>query len=95
VVFLDQPPTAHIWVVCALFVLVAPPAAFVPALVVVGLTLVGGVYFAYMMEIADPAGAGVGTFYRGFPDRAGPDWSVTARRHLDLFIRGLRMDGSA
>jgi AcrR family transcriptional regulator len=25
----------------------------------------------------------------------GADWSVTARRHLELFIRGLRIDGSA
>jgi AcrR family transcriptional regulator len=25
----------------------------------------------------------------------GPDWSVTARRHLDLFMRGTRANGSA
>jgi amino acid transporter len=40
---------ALIWVVAALFVLVTPKSNFVPALVVVGLILVGGLYFAYMM----------------------------------------------
>lgn len=40
---------ALIWVGFALFTLVTPPAAFVPALVDVGLILIGGVYFAYMM----------------------------------------------
>jgi amino acid transporter len=40
---------ALVWVAAALFVLVTPKSNFVPALVVVGLILVGGVYFAYMM----------------------------------------------
>ena len=40
---------ALIWVVAALFVLVTPTSDFVPTLVVVGLILAGGVYFAYMM----------------------------------------------
>lgn len=40
---------ALIWVAAALFVLVTPKSNFVPVLVVVGLILVGGVYFAYMM----------------------------------------------
>jgi amino acid transporter len=40
---------ALIWVAAALFVLVTPKSNFVPALVVVGLILVGGLYFAYMM----------------------------------------------
>jgi amino acid transporter len=40
---------ALIWVAAALFVLVTPKSNFVPALVVVGLILVGGMYFAYMM----------------------------------------------
>jgi amino acid transporter len=50
---------ALIWVVAALFVLVTPKDAFVPTLVVVGLILVGGIYFAYMMifnrEVLDTA----------------------------------------
>ena len=40
---------ALIWVIAALFVLVTPEDAFVPALVVLGLILVGGIYFAKMM----------------------------------------------
>ena len=40
----------------ALFVLVTPESSFVPDLVVVGLILVGGIYFAYMM-IFNPRGA--------------------------------------
>jgi amino acid transporter len=40
---------ALIWVAAALFVLVTPKSNFVPVLVVVGLILVGGMYFAYMM----------------------------------------------
>jgi amino acid transporter len=40
---------ALIWVAAALFVLVTPKSNFVPALVVVGLILGGGLYFAYMM----------------------------------------------
>ena len=40
---------ALIWVAFALFALVTPPAAFVPTLVVVGLILLGGTYFAYML----------------------------------------------
>jgi amino acid transporter len=40
---------ALIWVAAALFVLVTPKSNFVPVLVVVGLILLGGLYFAYMM----------------------------------------------
>lgn len=40
---------ALVWVVGALFVLVTPASNLVPTLVVVGLILVGGLYFAYMM----------------------------------------------
>jgi amino acid transporter len=40
---------ALIWVAAALFVLVTPKSNFIPALVVVGLILVGGIYFAYML----------------------------------------------
>jgi amino acid transporter len=40
---------ALIWVAAAVFVLVTPTSNFVPALVVVGLILAGGVYFAYLM----------------------------------------------
>ncbi len=40
---------ALIWVGFAVFVLVTPPTAFVPAMVDVGLLLIGGVYFGYMM----------------------------------------------
>jgi amino acid transporter len=40
---------ALIWVACALFVLVTPSDALVPNLIVVGLILAGGVYFAKMM----------------------------------------------
>jgi amino acid transporter len=40
---------ALIWVACALFVLVTPSTATVPALVVLGLILAGGIYFAYML----------------------------------------------
>ncbi|QWT23128.1 amino acid permease [Subtercola sp. PAMC28395] len=37
------------WVALVLFVLVTPPDALVPALVVLGLILAGGVYFAWLM----------------------------------------------
>ena len=40
---------ALIWVVAALIFLVTPGDAIVPALVVLGLILAGGIYFAYMM----------------------------------------------
>ena len=40
---------ALIWVAAALFVLVTPKSNFIPVLVVVGLILVGGMYFAYML----------------------------------------------
>jgi amino acid transporter len=39
---------ALVWSVIALFVLVSPAEALVPVLIVVGLLLVGGVYFAYL-----------------------------------------------
>ena len=39
---------ALLWCLFALFVLVTPAEAFVPVLIVVGLLLVGGVYFAYL-----------------------------------------------
>jgi hypothetical protein len=42
-------PRRATWVAAALFVLVTPTSNAVPALVVVGLILVGGLYFAYMM----------------------------------------------
>jgi amino acid transporter len=49
---------ALIWVVFAVFVLVTPPAAFVSVMVDVGLLLLGGVYFAYMLifhrEVLEP-----------------------------------------
>ncbi|MGR7025659.1 APC family permease [Geodermatophilus sp. URMC 62] len=54
---------ALIWVACALFVLVTPGDAFVPNLIVVGLILAGGIYFAKMMIFnrealdAEPAGS--------------------------------------
>jgi amino acid transporter len=50
------------WVACALFVLVTPRDALVPILIVVGLILAGGIYFAKMMIFnrelldAEPAG---------------------------------------
>jgi amino acid transporter len=53
---------ALIWVACALFVLVTPRDALVPILIVVGLILAGGIYFAKMMIFnrklldAEPAG---------------------------------------
>lgn len=40
---------AVIWVAFVLFVLVTPEAAFVPVLIVLGLILAGGVYFATML----------------------------------------------
>jgi amino acid transporter len=40
---------AMIWVAFVLFVLVTPKAAFVPVLIVLGLILAGGVYFATML----------------------------------------------
>jgi xanthosine utilization system XapX-like protein len=39
---------ALVWCLFALFVLVAPAAALIPVLIVVGLLLIGGVYFAYL-----------------------------------------------
>jgi amino acid transporter len=53
---------ALMWVACALFVLVTPRDALVPILIVVGLILAGGIYFAKMMIFnrealdAEPAG---------------------------------------
>jgi amino acid transporter len=50
------------WVACALFVLVTPRDALAPILIVVGLILAGGIYFAKMMIFnrelldAEPAG---------------------------------------
>jgi amino acid transporter len=40
---------ALVWVAFAIFTLVTPEAAFVPTLVVLGIVLTGGIYFAYMM----------------------------------------------
>ncbi|MEF2979307.1 APC family permease [Subtercola sp. YIM 133946] len=40
---------ALVWVALVLFVLVTPPDAFVPSLVVLGLLLAGAVYFAWLM----------------------------------------------
>jgi len=40
---------ALVWVAVSLFVLVTPPESFVPDLIVVGLILAGGVYFAKML----------------------------------------------
>lgn len=40
---------ALVWLIGALFVLVTPPAAFVPVLIVVGLLAVGGVYFVCLL----------------------------------------------
>jgi L-asparagine transporter-like permease len=40
---------ALIWEVVVLFVLVTPGDATIPALIVLGLILTGGVYFAYML----------------------------------------------
>jgi hypothetical protein len=45
---------ALVWCLSALFVLVAPAQALVPGLIVVGLLLAGGVYFAYMW-VRNPA----------------------------------------
>jgi amino acid transporter len=53
---------ALVWVACALFVLVTPADALVPNLIVAGLILAGGVYFAKMMIVnrqvldAEPSG---------------------------------------
>jgi amino acid transporter len=56
---------ALIWVVFAVFVLVTPPAAFVSVMVDVGLLLLGGVYFAYMLifhrEVLEPDPVGTVT----------------------------------
>jgi amino acid transporter len=40
---------ALIWVAFALFVLVTPESAFIPTVLVLGLILVGGAYFAYLL----------------------------------------------
>ncbi|NTY62312.1 amino acid permease [Mycolicibacterium sphagni] len=42
---------ALVWVAFAIFVLISPRDARVPGLVVLGLMLVGGLYFAYMMIV--------------------------------------------
>lgn len=53
---------ALVWVAGVLFVLVTPPDAFVPSLVVLGLLLCGSVYFAWLMifrrsaMVTEPAG---------------------------------------
>jgi amino acid transporter len=39
---------ALLWCICALFVLVAPAEALIPLVIVVGLLLIGGGYFAYL-----------------------------------------------
>jgi amino acid transporter len=41
--------TALVWLLGATFVLVTPPEAFVPVLIVLGLMLVGGLYFVGML----------------------------------------------
>jgi Flp pilus assembly protein protease CpaA len=38
-----------VWLLGATFVLVTPPEAFVPVLIVLGLMLVGGLYFVGML----------------------------------------------
>jgi xanthine/uracil/vitamin C permease (AzgA family) len=49
---------ALIWVVAAVFVLITPSSAAIPALVVLGLIMAGAVYFAYMLvlnrEVLEP-----------------------------------------
>ena len=40
--------SALVWCLLALFVLVTPAEAFVPVLIVVGLLVIGGMYFAYL-----------------------------------------------
>ena len=56
---------ALLWVAFALFVLVTPHDAFVPTLVVLGLTLTGAIYFAKMLifnrEVLDPEPGSVDT----------------------------------
>ena len=37
------------WIVLALFVLVTPDDALIPSLIVIGLILIGAIYFAWMM----------------------------------------------
>ena len=55
---------ALVWLIAATFVLVTPGTALVPVLIVVGLMLVGGVFFAGMLVFdrrsldAEPAGHG-------------------------------------
>lgn len=41
---------ALLWLAIALFVLVTPPAAFVPVLIVAGLLVLGGVYFVWILR---------------------------------------------
>ena len=40
---------ALIWSVCALVFILAPASSFAPIVIVVGLVVVGGLYFAYML----------------------------------------------
>jgi len=40
---------ALVWIVLALFVLVTPDDALIPSLIVIGLILIGAIYFAWMM----------------------------------------------
>src|SRR6476661_1288906 len=40
---------ALVWIVLALFVLVTPDHALIPSLIVIGLILIGAIYFAWMM----------------------------------------------
>jgi hypothetical protein len=40
-----------VWVVVALFVLVTPPEAFAPTLIVVGLLALGGLFFLGLLTI--------------------------------------------
>jgi hypothetical protein len=45
----ELPVAALLWVAAAIFVLVTPSSPTVPALVVLGLILAGGVYFGYLL----------------------------------------------
>jgi amino acid transporter len=58
--------TALIWVAFAVFVLVTPADAFVPTLIVLGLIVVGAIYFAKMMifnrEVLDTHQPGIDEF---------------------------------
>ena len=89
---------ALIWVAFALFALVSPPDAVVPGLVVLGLIVAGGIYFASMLifnrevletEPGEPGAFLTQTIGCGCGERSFALWLASWSRRLDCCFTGL------